>query len=55
MYFRNYGPRKTWLAKCLKSLVWDDPSTGNVVNEPEHRFNINGSPFTIFIDHCESN
>ena len=24
MYFRNYGLRKTWLDKCLKSPVTED-------------------------------
>ena len=33
MLFRNYGLRKTWLDKCLKSLVSEDPSTGNIGNE----------------------
>ena len=55
MYFRNYRPRKTQLDKCLKSTVWDDPSTANMVNRPKHWFNLNASIFTIFIDHCEGN
>ena len=36
MYFRNYEPRKTWLDKCLKSPVGDDPSTSNMVNGPKN-------------------
>ena len=55
MYFRNYGPQKTWLDKCLKRPVWEDPSTGNMVNGLKHWFNLNGSTFTIFVDHCEGN
>ena len=55
MYFRNYGPRKTWLDKCLKGPVWEDPSTGNMVNGPKHWFNLNDSTFTIFVDHSEGN
>ena len=51
MYFRNYGLRKTWLDKCLKKPVWDEPSTGNMVNGPKHWLNINVSSFTKFIDH----
>ena len=27
---------KTWLDKCLKSLVSEDPSTSNTVNVPKH-------------------
>ena len=34
--FRNYRPRKTWLDKCLKNPVKDDPSTGNMVNGPNY-------------------
>ena len=36
MYFQNYGFRKTWLDKCLKSPVLEDLSTGNMVNVPKH-------------------
>ena len=55
MYFRNYGRRKTWSDKSLKSSVWDDPSTGNMVNGPKHWFNLNGSFFTIFVDAVKVN
>ena len=55
MYFRNYGRRKTWLDEYLKSLVWEDPSTGNMVNGSKHWFNLNSSTFTILIDNCEGN
>ena len=55
MYFRNYGPRKTWLGKCLKSPVLEEPLTSNVINGPKHCFNLNDSTFTKFIDHCEGN
>ena len=50
MCFWVYGVRKTWLDKCLISLVWEDPFTGNMVNGPKHWFNINVSSFTKFID-----
>ena len=53
MYLRNYPLRKTWLNKCLKSPVSDNPLTGNLVNEAKHCFHLNHSSFTIFIDHCE--
>ena len=34
MYLRNYGLRKTYLDKCLKSPVSDYTLTINVVNGP---------------------
>ena len=55
MYFRNYRLGKTWLDKCLKCPVSDNPLRENLVNGPKHRFNFNGSTFTRFIDHCEGN
>ena len=36
MYFRTYELQKTWLDKCLKSLVSEDPLTSNMVNGPKH-------------------
>ena len=35
MYFLTYGLRKTWLYKCLKIPVSEDPSTSNMVNGPK--------------------
>ena len=32
MNFWTYGLQKTWLDKCLKSPVWEDPFTSNMVN-----------------------
>ena len=32
MYFGTEELRKTWLDKCLKSPVSEDPSTSNMVN-----------------------
>ena len=55
LYFRNYEPRRTWLDKCLKSPLWGKSSKGNVVNGPQHWFNLNASIFSIFRDHCENN
>ena len=55
MYFWTYGLRKTWLDKCLKSLVSEDSSTKNMVNGPNHCWNMNDSIFTIFIDPFEGN
>ena len=55
MYFRNYGLRKNWLDKVLKTPVSDDPSISNMLNGLKHVFNMDDSTFTIFIDHCEHN
>ena len=55
MYFRTYEVRKTWLDKCLKSPVSEDPLTSIKVNGPKYCLNLNESTFTIFIDHCEGN
>ena len=55
MYFRKYGLRKTWFDICLKSLVSENPLTGNMVNGPKHFCNINDNALTIFIDHFEGN
>ena len=54
MYFLNYGLRKTSLDKCLKNPVWEDPSTGNMVNRPKHCWNMNNTTFTMFIDQCKA-
>ena len=54
-YFRNCGLRKTWLHQCIKSHVSTDPSESNMVNAPKHCWNLNGSTFTRFLDHCEGN
>ena len=53
MYFCNYGLRKPWLDKCLKSAVYEGPSKSNVVNGAKHSSNINHSTIGIFIDQCE--
>ena len=55
MYFQHYGLRKTWLDKCLKSLVSEDPLTRNVVKGPIHCFILNDTTFTIFTDDYEGN
>ena len=36
MYFRNYGLGKSWLDKCSKSPVSEDPSKSSMVNAPKH-------------------
>ena len=55
MYFWTYGFQKTWLDKCLKSPVWEDPSTTNMVNGKKHCQNLKDNTFIIFFDHCEGN
>ena len=47
MYFRNYRPWKKRLDKCLKTRVWEDLSTGDMVNGAKHWFNLNESAFII--------
>ena len=55
MYFRNYRPRKTGLHKCLKTRFWEDLSTGDMVNDRKHWFNLTESAFIILSDPCEDN
>ena len=53
MYFRKYRFRKTWLDKCLKSRMSEDHYTDNKENGSKHCSNLNGSTFTISINHYE--
>ena len=53
MYFWTYTLRKTWLDKCLKSPVSEDPLTSKMVNGPKHCWNPDDSTFPIIIDLCE--
>ena len=55
MYFRNYGPEKPWLDKCLKRAVSEDAWESNMVNGSKHFSNLNHRTFGIFIDQCEGN
>ena len=55
MYLWTDRLRKTWLDKCLKSPVSEDPSTSNIVNRLKHSSKLNDSTFTIFIDTCAGN
>ena len=52
MYFGNYGLRKTCLNKCLKNPVSQDTSASGMVNRNKHCSNLEGSTFSIVIDHC---
>ena len=53
IYLWTYGLHKTWLDKCLKSPVSEDPSTSNMVNGPKQCWNLNDTTFTIFIHPSE--
>ena len=53
MCFQNYRPRKAGLHNCLKTTVWEDLSTGDMVNGPEHWFNLDESIFINLCDHFE--
>ena len=53
MHFQNYRLRKTWLDKCLRGLVSEDPSLSDMVNGPKHCWNLHGSSFIVFIDPCQ--
>ena len=55
MYFWTYGFRKSWLYKCLKSSVSEDPLRSDMVSGPKHCWNLKDSTFTIFADRCERN
>ena len=46
---------KTWSDKCLKSPLSEDPSKSNMVNVPNHCWNLHHSIFTIFIEHYKVN
>ena len=54
MHIRKYWIPKIWLDKCLKRRVSEDPYTDNMANVSKHCCNLNHSPFTIFINHCEA-
>ena len=46
---------KTWSDKCLKTLVSEDPSRSNMVNVPNHYWNLHSSIFIKFIDQFQIN
>ena len=53
MYFLYYGLQKTWLNESLKSPLSQDLSRSNMLRGIKHFGNLNGTTFTIFVDHCE--
>ena len=55
MYFQNYGLRKTWLHLRRESPVSEDAPKSNMVNGPNHCFNLNGSTVSIFSNLFEGN
>ena len=55
MSFGDYRLRKTWLDKCLKRRVSQNPSTDNTANGSKHCCNVNNSIFTILINHSGAN
>ena len=46
---------KTWSDKCLKSCVWENPSTSTMVNIPQQCRNLHHSTFIISNGHCQVN
>ena len=53
--FSKLRTLKTWLDKCLKSPVSEDPSTSNMVNVPKHYWSLHHSTFIIFLRHWPGN
>ena len=51
MSFGDCRLRKTWLDKCLKSCVSQDPSTDDMANGSKNCCNVNYSIFIMFINH----
>ena len=49
MYFWSYGLRKTWLDKCVKSSLSEDPSTTNIVKGSKHCSMLKDSTFSILL------
>ena len=47
--FPNLRTRKTWLKKCLKSVVSEDPLTSNMVRETKHCGNLNTPSFPYLL------
>ena len=46
---------KTWSDKCLKSQVWENHLTSNMVHLPKHCWNLHHSTFIIFTEQCQVN
>ena len=48
MYFRNYGLQNIWRNKCLKIPPSEDPSTSNMVRQPNTVEISNAPPLPYF-------
>ena len=46
-------PQKTWLVKCVKRPVSEDPSTRKMVSGTKYYSKLNDCNFTKFTDPCE--
>ena len=53
--FRKLRTPKTWLDKCLKSLVSEDASTTNMAHVPKHFSNLHQRIFILFSDPSQIN
>ena len=53
--FENRGLRKTWIDKCLKSHVPEDPLTSNIVNALKHCWNLHDSTFIVVNNYVKRN
>ena len=55
MYSRKHWLRKTYLDKCLKSRISEDPSTNNLENGSKHCCNMSDSSFIMLINRDKGN
>ena len=53
--FPQFWTPKSMVRLLSKKSSSEDPSTSNMVNGPNHCWNLNDSTFIIFTDHCEGN
>ena len=54
-YFRNYWLRKTWLIKCIKCPVSENPSAVNILTSPKNCCNLQKITFILLFHHAEPN
>ena len=53
--FRTYVLQKTWLDKCLKSVIWGHGWTVNMLKGPKHWLSLYGSDFIVYSYHSDRN
>ena len=53
--FSKIRTAKTWSYKCLKSLVWEETLTSNMINVPKHCWNQHHRTFSRLIYHYKVN